>query len=345
MPTDTFSSQILRVATYTESYARGVGESICGISLDASKCFDRIDWSQIANLACEQGVPHGIVRAVLSFYVSHKRYSSLGGKLDGVSWSLSRGLLQGCSLSVAFTLALVSRWHYALGAGIKSLSFVDDRILLSRTSGELEEAWQQSQMWDRSHGWRVNTSKTNVFAVGQPTPRIEVGQETLAQPKVFKYLGSEIHLAPLQPRIVLQKRISAAMSTLKRIAQLPATIGINALLKTVETTAMPQLTYGFHAREVPLVRLRELAAAVRRAVWRGQADALLVGDMLVLLRLSAGSSSCGSSLCARSGGGACVANDGRGHPRRYDPPFSGTSATQANGPYASLPSTIEKARL
>ena len=270
LPTDTFSNQVLRVATYAESYLRGTGESVCGISLDASKCFDRIDWCQIATLACEQGVPHGIVRAVLGYYVSHKRYSSLGGQLDSESWVLSRGLLQGCALSVSFTLSLVSRWHFALGAGVKSLSFVDDRIILARESDQLLESWEQSQQWDAAHGWKVNIKKTSVFAIGQPTPEVVVGDESLARPKVFRYLGSEIHLAHLQVRTVIKARVETAFATLRRIGQLPAAIGINALLRTVETTAMPQLTYGFHAREIPQMVLRQLAAAVRRAVWRGR---------------------------------------------------------------------------
>ena len=268
LPSDA-SGQVLRIATYAEAFARGAGDRLLGVSLDASKCFDRIDWMQVAKLACEQGVSHGVVRAILSYYLVHKRYASLGGRMDGQAWQLSRGLLQGCSLSVAFTLSLVSHWHHSLGANIRSISFIDDRIMLAQSSEHLEEAWEISMQWDRSHGWAVNVCKTVGFAVGGAPPQLEADGECISQPLVFKYLGSEIHLACHQSRVVLKQRLCTAFATLKRIGQLPASIGINGLLRTVETTAMPQLLYGFQTREIPQMILKQVAAAVRKAVWRG----------------------------------------------------------------------------
>ena len=208
LPGDHASGQVLRMATYSEAFACGLCPSVVGISLDASKCFDRIDWAQVAQLACDEGVNHGIIRAVLGFYTSHARYASLGGRMDGVPWVITRGLLQGCSLSVAFTLSLVSRWHYVLGNNLKTLSFVDDRIILARCGGDLSEGWQASQQWDREHGWQVNTAKTVGFVLGEEFPALNDGDDRIEQHKTFKYLGNEIHMANHQPRIVLLSRVA-----------------------------------------------------------------------------------------------------------------------------------------
>ena len=143
-PGDLATGQVFRMAAYAEAHMRGTGPPLQGVSLDASKCFDRIDWCQVAELARQQQVPGGIIRAFLGFYTQHRRFASLHGQISQDAWSLSRGLLQGCGLSIAFTLSLVSRWHYALDPTVHSLSFVDDRVIVVEEVGQLEAAWQAS---------------------------------------------------------------------------------------------------------------------------------------------------------------------------------------------------------
>ena len=190
--------------------------------------------------------------------------------MDGTPWKLGRGLLQGCSLSVAFTLALVSRWHFALGATLKTLSFVDDRIILAKDEETLQEGWQASQLWDRQHGWTVNTAKTVGFSVGVSFPLIPAGDTVLASERVFKYLGNEVHTHPKQARVVCVKRAAATRDTLAKISQLPKCLGINALTRLVDLEAIPQLTHGFQARPLPRDLIRPIISAVRRALWKGK---------------------------------------------------------------------------
>ena len=107
--------------------------SLYGIAVDASKCFDRIAWSQMWALLISVHAPPSVIRSMSSFYLAHSRHTHIRGTLDKVGWSVSSGLLQGCPLSVLCTVLLVSTWHISIPESVQGQSYIDDRLMLSTT--------------------------------------------------------------------------------------------------------------------------------------------------------------------------------------------------------------------
>ena len=71
-------------------------------------------------------------------------------------------------------------------------------------------------------------------------------------------------------RPLLEQRISTALGTMRRLAQLPARMVIDARATALSTTALPQLTYGLQDRPLPKRELARLESAARHALWQGR---------------------------------------------------------------------------
>ena len=107
LPGRSTDGAIMRVFLWVEQIARSRAGTLYGISLDASKCFDRISiWDALAaGAAC--GIPAWLLGGVGSFYLAHKRFTSIRQHIDPYPWKISRGLIQGCSVSVLLTCCVL----------------------------------------------------------------------------------------------------------------------------------------------------------------------------------------------------------------------------------------------
>ena len=119
-----------------------------GIALDASKCFDRIQWTSLWNLLETHSVPSPVIAALSGFYLQHQRHTVIRGLYDPTSWATHAGVLhcQGCALSVACTVALVATWH-ARTSMAHQISYIDNCMLTSETHESLLRAWSCSQLY------------------------------------------------------------------------------------------------------------------------------------------------------------------------------------------------------
>ena len=142
--------------------------SLYGVSLDASKCFDRISLSDAIRAGTACGVPVQVLAPVIAFYIGHQRHTSVRHFLDKKKWNLSRGLIQGCSISVLLCCCVMRSWHEAVGPQICAYSFVDDRLLLTANSEVLSASWRASETWDHAHHWELNQKKSTQFCVRAP---------------------------------------------------------------------------------------------------------------------------------------------------------------------------------
>ena len=173
LPGRSSSAAVLSVYLWIEQLIRTGQGSLYGISLDASKCFDRISISDAirAGLSCD--IPSGLLSGVASFYLGHQRYTSVRHFLDITPWTMSRGLIQGCSISVLLTCCVLKTWHEMMTPSVRSFSFVDDRLLLSQSSEHLSRTWTASELWDNNRHWVLNHEKTYQFSIGPPMQPLE----------------------------------------------------------------------------------------------------------------------------------------------------------------------------
>ena len=92
-------------------------ESLSGISLDYSKCFDRVPVDIVLRLADRAGIASAILRPVRAMFVQLRRHFQVCNHV-GVSFCATTGILQGCPLSVVLVNLLVSVWVLAIEAEV-----------------------------------------------------------------------------------------------------------------------------------------------------------------------------------------------------------------------------------
>ena len=168
IPNRSSQRAVIRVYLWIERLICSGQGTLYGVSLDASKCFDRISLTDAIRAGSVCGVPQQILAPIASFYLCHRRHTSVRHFLDRKPWQISRGLIQGCSISVLLCCCVMRSWHESVGPEICAYSFVDDRILLSEAPGPLKAAWTNSEEWDRQHHWSLNQGKSTQFCLGPP---------------------------------------------------------------------------------------------------------------------------------------------------------------------------------
>ena len=151
LPGKTTPAALLKVYLWVERIIRTGEGRLFGISLDASKCFDRISVLDALRAGAACKFPSHLLAAIGSFYQVHERFTCIRQMLDTKSWSISRGIIQGCSVSVILTCCVLKTWHDLSLPGVLSLSFIDDRLLLSEDSEALSQNWTSSCRWDVTH--------------------------------------------------------------------------------------------------------------------------------------------------------------------------------------------------
>ena len=239
----------MRVFLWVEQIARSRAGTLYGISLDASKCFDRISvWDALAaGAAC--GIPTRLLGGVGSFYLAHKRFTSIRQHLDPCSWEISRGLIQGCSISVLLTCCVLKTWHDISSPQATCFSFIDDRLILSSEPSPLTATWERSTEWDSEHHWQLNPGKTIQFTQGPPMAKLRWQDSDLAQDTKFQWLGQEFFLAYNQSRTLWPKRLDKAQQALRKLSQLATTPVVKQ--KVVERAVTPLFAYGLHSTLPP----------------------------------------------------------------------------------------------
>ena len=149
----------------------GADRPLCIISLDASKCFDRILASRAFPLALRNGLPPAVLAGLGGFLLSVARRFSCSGVMSENIFLPGNGLMQGDPLSVLICNICVSDWTRFIKGGergdrLDTCAFVDDRAIMTGDSGATHEAWARSMIWERQEGWVTNDDKTYVLTVG-----------------------------------------------------------------------------------------------------------------------------------------------------------------------------------
>ena len=168
------------VARETISYYHSKNSDVYITLLDASKAFDRVEYTCLFNNLIDKGICPIVVRFLLRLYTSQTIRVRWGGS-HTEAFTATNGVKQGGVLSpLLFSIYLDPLLHRLedLGKGcwvgatyIGALAFADDVILLSPTVHALKCQLRVCEDYAREYSVSFNTSKSKLIPMQKPCAR------------------------------------------------------------------------------------------------------------------------------------------------------------------------------
>ena len=191
------------------------------VSIDASKCFDRIRYPSASQAALHSGMAPRLVGLLLGFWTQLRRFFSANGFLDGCGIEPCNGIPQGCPLSALVCNCLVQQWHcHVSGPRCRALAYLDDRHLWADAHQDLSESWKKSKEREREHGWVAHPQKC--AHIQSHPDRQTLAHEDAVVPKKehIVTLGVDIPMLHVTRTVNQEKRNKNAISTAQKIEML-----------------------------------------------------------------------------------------------------------------------------
>ena len=240
-----------------------------GISVDASKCFDRIRQMKVLEQAIEMGMPARTLRGVASYLVSIRRRFSCGGFMGQQELQPTNGLLQGDPLSVVLCNVCIQTWVDRLSQpGLMLQVYIDDRTLAARDPNILAKAWQESLIWDDLNSWKTNLDKTCSLMWGRDVLQRwrEAGGATLPILRKTTVLGQDVCTRPSEIPNKQRARIDKAGEVAGRLQRLRLPPDLTQ--KLISAVVLPKLAYGLVQRPLPVKLLQKIRTRIKAAMTR-----------------------------------------------------------------------------
>ena len=137
--------------------------TVQGIAIDTEKFFDNVPPDKACESLIRIGVPASAV-ATWQFMIKNiRRFASLNGAVAKKGFGASVGIPQGDPLSMLAAATLLGEWTYEIPHDeVFAKVFVDDRLMLSSSSQQLQQAFFTTQIWDGSFDFKTE-AKTVAF--------------------------------------------------------------------------------------------------------------------------------------------------------------------------------------
>ena len=139
------------------------GSDLVGMSIDWSKCFDRVLQGIAFKLAERQGIHRRVLQPLRVMYCELRRRFVMAGHV-GKEFAASNDIIQGCLLSVLLLNLLMNTWAKSLKAGVTAMPqvYADDAGVLSKISEDIHVALQITGRFARvSTQQKLNVGKSN----------------------------------------------------------------------------------------------------------------------------------------------------------------------------------------
>ena len=112
------------------------GEDIAGCSIDLQKAFDRVPRDIVFAIAAHMGFPPQVLGALRNMHDELDRHFRVG-MFVGRAFRSTRGILQGCPLSVALLNIIMEVWCRLISSktGARPKCYADDATAIARGGG------------------------------------------------------------------------------------------------------------------------------------------------------------------------------------------------------------------
>ena len=257
------------------------GDPFLCLSVDASKCFDRIRPTQALELAARHGLDPRTLRGIASFNLQLQRRFSCATVLDTVGLTPTNGLLQGDPMSVLLCNLCIQDWHRAVTkenphaeapsdvlpspTTVKTCAFIDDRTLVTTSYASMQQAWQNGVAWDAATSWKVNADKTHMLAVRAPNREpIGSGMSIIKEVQQLCILGHEITKAYAASGRTQKNRTQRARTSARRLSQLSLCPAVSQ--RVLAAAVLPKFAFGLQHRPISKQAVGSLKTALRQAL-------------------------------------------------------------------------------
>ena len=264
-----------------EAMLEPTGPPFLCLSVDASKCFDRIRPTQALSLAAKHGLDTRTLRGIASFNLQLQRRFSCATELDAVGLTPTNGLLQGDPLSVLLCNLCIQDWHLAVTtenqpvermghidappSSVTTCAFIDDRTMVSSSYASLQQAWRKSVAWDKKTSWKVNVDKTHMMAVrAKQQERVGEDDGQIQHVQQLCVLGHEIAKAYSAGGQIQKKRTTRACTSARRLSQLSLCPAVSQ--RVLAAAILPKFAFGIQHRPVPKQATGALKNALKQAL-------------------------------------------------------------------------------
>ena len=244
-----------------------------GYTEDSWKFFDTLQPPRLAQLLVDEGFQVEDVELWLAFYKQHRRKFRLGRALDDAYVQPTRGVLQGCSLSLLASNLLIKQWCLRVErTGARPMAFVDDREVEAETPHVLQRAIGESRNFndeeqivtvleaDKTYGWQIGVPKSEQVSV-------KWGEQALSMQDAWVLLGSDVAATKSGANTKSESRRNSCRRVIARVQALP--LGGTERQLVLVSAALSKLLYAQEAQTFSDLEIRSLRTQILGRVWWG----------------------------------------------------------------------------
>ena len=250
--------------------ANSTTDSLVGIKLDQSKCFDRLLPGFTAALFLAFGMPQGIVSIFVKFYATLKRHLSYRGWVSSSPTTAANGVAQGCSFSLLAINVHMAVWAKFMGLlpHVCCRVFIDDAYLWVRLSkiDNLVLALQVTEQWNTLIGQKLNQDKSSLWATSSKA-RKRAKKLFPSIPLVLEFdaLGAKIYTSQRDAFQFPESKAIKICNDTKNIAALPVSTEVKCQL--IASKILPQCTFASDISSIPKLTSAKIENEIANAIW------------------------------------------------------------------------------
>ena len=246
------------------------GDTVAGLKLDKSKCFDRIVPAFVAIILLAIGCPQHVVSIFVRQYAGLRKHLSYRGWTASTPTTSPNGVAQGCSFSLIAINAYMFSW-VAFLKDIPHLScriYIDDIYLWAKIQhvANLQTALEVTKLWDALVGQKLNAGKSVAWAsnsTGRQCIRLSFPDFMLQE--TIDVLGTKIYTSQRIAFDFPEEKTHKIILDIRNIGALPLPRKIKAQL--LGAKVIPQCSFASHLSKVPKAALDKIQAEITQVLW------------------------------------------------------------------------------
>ena len=247
------------------------GSSLYGLSLDYGKCFDRIPFHIVLELARVRGMSPRLLVPLKSLYANLTRRFRFGRAL-GREFKSTNGIIQGCPLSVVLLNLLVDVWAKSLKCEVPAAmpcGYADDTGMTSLEAASVQSTMDLTGTFATLTGQCLNAKKSHYWSTGSADDcellSVHLHGEAATRSDGGRMLGAHVaYRRNVKNDLVLQ-RVSRGITVAERIRWAP--LPMRARVQLLTSLVLPSTMYGFSVGCMTVQSMNSLTSAIMRAAW------------------------------------------------------------------------------